>query len=139
MGVDPVQAGALAERKPCHVVVVDDDPFFLRSVVQVLRQQRLRVTPADSFSSAIEIIEGEEPVDLLLSDVGLGRNSPHGVVLSNMARLRRHHLKIILMSGSYDVKQIAAFANGPVVLQKPVAPATLIGAVMAALEPSGAL
>ncbi|HEX3885277.1 MAG TPA: response regulator [Stellaceae bacterium] len=121
------------------MVVVDDDPFFLRSVVQVLRQQRLRVTPADSFASAIEIIEGEEPVDLLLSDVGLGRDSPHGVALSNMARLRRHHLKIILMSGSYDVKQIAAFANGPVVLQKPVALEKLIGAVMAALEPSAAI
>ncbi len=121
------------------MVVVDDDPFFLRSVVRVLQRQQLRVSPAESFSSAIEIIENDESVDLLLTDVGLGRDSPHGVVLSNMARLRRHHLKIILMSGSYDVKQIAAFANGPVVLQKPVPPDKLIGAVMAALEPSAAI
>ena len=129
----------MTERKLRHVVVVDDDPFFLRSVVQVLRKQQLRVSPAESFSSAIEIIENDESVDLLLTDVGLGRDSPHGVVLSNMARLRRHHLKIILMSGSYDVKQIAAFANGPVVLQKPVPPDKLIGAVMAALESAPAL
>jgi DNA-binding NtrC family response regulator len=137
MGADPVQD--LTERIPRHVVVVDDDPFFLRSVVQALQRQRLRVSAADSFSSAIEIIESAEPVDLLLTDVGLGRDSPHGVVLSNMARLRRHHLKIILMSGSYDVEQLAAFANGPIVLQKPIAPEKLIGAVMAALEPSAAI
>jgi DNA-binding NtrC family response regulator len=130
---------ALSERKLPHVVVVDDDPFFLRSIVQVLKRQRLRVSAADSFSSAIEIIESEEPIDLLLTDVGLGRDSPHGVVLSNMARLRRHRLKIILMSGSYDVGKIAAYANAPVVLQKPVAPERLIGAVMAALEPSAAV
>jgi DNA-binding NtrC family response regulator len=137
-GADPVQED-LTERKPHHVVVVDDDPFFLRSVVGVLRKQRLRVSPAESFASAIEIIESGEPIDLLLTDVGLGRDSPHGVVLSNMARLRRHRLKIILMSGSYDVEQLAAFANGPVVLQKPISPETLIDAVMAALEPSAAI
>jgi DNA-binding NtrC family response regulator len=138
MAAGPVQA-ALTERKPPHVVVVDDDPFFLRAVVRVLEQQQLRVTSAGNFASAIEIIESEEPVDLLLTDVGLGPNSPHGLVLSNMARLRRHHLKIILMSGSYDVGKIAAYANARVVLQKPVAPERLIGAVMAALEPSAAI
>jgi DNA-binding NtrC family response regulator len=133
-----VQA-ALTEHKTRHVVVVDDDPFFLRSVVQVLQRQELRVSAANSFSSAIEIIESGEPVDLLLTDVGLGRDSPHGVVLSNMARLRRHSLKIILMSGSYDVDQLAEYANAPVVLQKPMAPERLISAVMAALEPSAAM
>lgn len=138
MNVDAVQVGS-ADRKPPHVVVVDDDPFFLRSVVQVLVKQRLRVSSADNFSSAIDIIEGEEPVDLLLTDVGLGRDSPHGLALSNMARLRRHHLKVILMSGSYDIGKIAEYANAPVVLQKPVAPARLISAVMSALEPAAAV
>jgi DNA-binding NtrC family response regulator len=138
MGADPVQA-TLTERQPPRVVVVDDDPFFLRSVVRVLQKQKLRVSSADSFSSAIEIIESEEPIDLLLTDVGLGQDSPHGVVLSNMARLRRHRLKVILMSGSYDVGKIAAYANAPVVLQKPVAPGRLITAVMSALEPSVAI
>jgi DNA-binding NtrC family response regulator len=138
MGADPVQA-TLTERQPPHVVVVDDDPFFLRSVVRVLQKQKLRVSSADSFSSAIEIIESEEPIDLLLTDVGLGRDSPHGVVLSNMARLRRHRPKVILMSGSYDVEKISAYANAPVVLQKPVAPGRLITAVMSALEPSVAI
>ena len=130
---------ALTERKRPHVVVVDDDPFFLHSVVRVLEKQQLRVSAADSFSSAIEIIESDEPVDLLLTDVGLGRDSPHGLVLSNMARLRRHRLRIILMSGSYDIGKIAEYANAPVVLQKPVAPERLISAVMAALEPSAAI
>lgn len=122
-----------------HVVVVDDDPFYLRAVVKLLEKQPLRVSPAQSFASAIEIIESDESVDLLLTDVGLGRDSPHGLVLSNMARLRRHHLKVILMSGSYDVGKIAEYANAPVVLQKPVAPDRLISAVMAALEPSAAI
>jgi hypothetical protein len=40
-----------------------------------------------------------EPVDLLLTDVGLGRDSPHGIVLSNMAQRKHRRLKVILMSG----------------------------------------
>lgn len=138
MDADPVQAN-FTERKRPHVVVVDDDPFFLKSVVRVLETQELRITSVNDFSSAIEIIESDEPIDLLLTDVGLGRDSPHGLVLSNMARLRRHHLKIILMSGSYDVGQIAQYATAPVVLQKPFAPDRLIDAVMTALEPSAVI
>jgi DNA-binding NtrC family response regulator len=138
MNADPVQE-ALAERKLRHVVVVDDDPLFLRFVVRVLEKQQLRVSPAAGFSSAIKIIESQEPVDLLLTDVGLGRDSPHGVVLSNMAQLKRHSLKVILMSGSYDVRQVAEYANAVVVLQQPFAPQQLVGAVMAALEPSAAI
>ncbi|HWB50196.1 MAG TPA: response regulator [Stellaceae bacterium] len=138
MSADPMRADEAA-RRPRHVVVVDDDPLFLRFVVRVLESHQLRVSPAEGFAAAIKIIEGREPVDLLLTDVGLGRGSPHGVVLSNMAQLKRHRLKVILMSGSYDVRQVAEYANPVVVLQKPFAPQQLIGAVMAALEPSTAI
>lgn len=138
MDADSAQA-MLSERKAAHVVVVDDDPFFLRSIVRVLEKQQLRVSPVDNFAAAIEIVESDEPIDLLVTDIGLGRDSPHGVVLSNMARLRRHRLKVILMSGSYDIGRIAEYANAPVVLPKPVAPDRLIAAVMTALEPSAAV
>lgn len=137
MNADPLQLG-LTEQKPRHVVVVDDDPMFLRFVVRVLENQHFRVSAAEGFSSAIKIIESDEPVDLLLTDVGLGQGSPHGVVLTNMARLRRHRLKVILMSGSYDVRQVAEYAGSATVLQKPFVAQQLIDAVTAALEPSAA-
>lgn len=137
MNTDSLQL-EFAEQKQRHVVVVDDDPLFLRFVVRVLESQRLRVSPAEGFSTAIKIIESDAPVDLLLTDVGLGRDCPHGVVLTNMARLRRHGLKVILMSGSYDVRQVAEYANSAVVLQKPFVAQQLIDAVTAALQPSAA-
>ena len=120
-----------------HIVVVDDEPAFRRFVVRALEDKGYFVAAADGFSSAIDIIEKDQSVNLLITDVGLGFGNPHGVALSNMARLRRTHLKVILMSGSYDVQQIAQYGNPIAVLQKPFTQQQLIGAVTAALgEPA---
>ena len=92
-----------------------------------------RVTPAEDFAPAIEIIERDQTIDLLITDVGLGPGNPHGVTLGNMARLRRRHLKVILMSGSYDVQRAAQYGDPVAVLQKPFTAAHLIETVRSAL------
>jgi DNA-binding NtrC family response regulator len=68
----------------------------------------------------------------LITDVGLGAGSPHGVALCNMAQLRRHHLKVILMSGSYDVQRAAQYGDPVAVLQKPFTATRLIETAKAA-------
>lgn len=119
-----------------HVVVVDDTPSFRGFVVRALKARHFRVSDAGDSASAIAILE-RQPVDLLIADVALGPDSAHGVSLCNMAQLRRGRLKVILMSGSYDVQQIAQFANPAAVLQKPFTAAQLIDAVSMALgEPA---
>jgi len=121
------------DRGARHVVVVDDDPAFRRFVVRALEGHGFRVTPAEDFAPAIAIIERDQTIDLLITDVGLGPGNPHGVTLGNMARLRRRHLKVILMSGSYDVQRAAQYGDPVAVLQKPFTAAHLIETVRSAL------
>ncbi|HEU0218630.1 MAG TPA: response regulator [Stellaceae bacterium] len=121
------------DRGARHVVVVDDDPAFRRFVARALEGSGFRVTPAGDFAPAIEIIEQDQTIDLLITDVGLGPGSPHGVALGNMARLRRRHLKVILMSGSYDVERAAQYGDPVAVLQKPFTATRLIETVTLAL------
>jgi len=130
---------AMSDRENRHVVVVDDTSEFRRFVARVLERQHFRVTAAGDFASAIDIIEGRDRIDLLIADVALGPDSPHGVSLCNMAQLRRARLKVILMSGSHDVHHAAQYANPAGVLQKPFTARQLIDAVTTALgEAAGA-
>ena len=124
----------MSELRDRHVVVVDDTASFRRFVSRALKAEGLQVTEAGDFASAIDIFEGDEQVDLMIADLALGPDSPHGVSLCNMAQLRRGRLKVILMSGSFDVKHAAQFANSPAaVLQKPFTARELIDAVTTAL------
>ena len=123
----------MAEENTRHVLVVEDEASFRRMVVRALDDPRYRVSAADDFESAVAIIEQSEPVHLLITDVSLWPGQPNGVVLGNMARLRRSRLKVIFMSGTYDVKWAAQYGDAAAVLQKPFTVAQLTAAVERAL------
>jgi len=120
---------ATSDSEQRHVVVVDDAEPFRRFVARVLEDQHFNVIAAGDFATAIDVIESQERVDLLIADVSLGPGNPHGVALCNMAQLRRGRLKVILMSGSYDVQTVAQYANPAAVLQKPFTAKQLLDAV----------
>src|SRR3979411_2538265 len=109
----------MIEQKVRHVLVVEDEESFRRMVVRALADKGYRISAAEDFESAIAIIEHEEPVHLLITDVSLWSGQPNGVVLANMAQLRRSKLKVILMSGCYDVQWAAQYGDAAAVLQKP--------------------
>jgi hypothetical protein len=133
MRTSSLKEAVMDDRRARHVLVVDDDPAFRRFVARALEGNGFCVTPAEGFAPAIEIIEQDQTIDLLITDVGLGAGNPHGVTLCNMARLRRRHLKAILMSGSYDVQHAAQYGDPVAVLQKPFTAARLVETVTAAL------
>src|SRR5712692_2788725 len=126
----------MTEPPVTHVLIVEDDESFRRFVVRVLAGKGLRVTAAEDFESAIAIIERTEPVHLMICDVGLWPGKPHGIALGNMAQLRRSGLKVIYMSGSYDVRWAAPYGDAAAVLQKPFTAKELVEAVMGVLGKS---
>lgn len=77
------------------------------------------VTAAEDFESAIKIIEGPAPIDLLIADIGLRPGTPHGIAIGNMAQSKRIGLKVIYMSGAYDLTLTASYGDASAVLQKP--------------------
>jgi CheY-like chemotaxis protein len=100
-----------------HILVVDDDRTLGEALCQVLRGAGHAATLATEFRTALEILEAERPLDLLLVDIVMP-DSVNGIALSRMARLRRHDLKVIYLTG-YEIPGADREALGPI-LRKPV-------------------
>lgn len=123
----------MPSKQGAHILVIEDDDSFRRTVVQMLERSGYRATPVPGFAAAIEIIESSEPVDLLLTDIRMPAGTPHGVAIAQMAQLRRPGLKVVYMSGSYDTADISPLVDDARILQKPFLRNTLIESIEAAL------
>lgn len=80
-----------------RVLVVEDEPDVRMLVVDVLKELGYRVQVACDSHEALPLLQGTEPVDLLVTDVGLpGLN---GRQLAEVARQHRPGLKVLFMTG----------------------------------------
>jgi PAS domain S-box-containing protein len=80
-----------------RVLVVEDEPDVRMLVVDVLKDLGYRVIVACDSHEALPVLQGSEPVDLLVTDVGLpGLN---GRQLAEVARQHRPELKVLFMTG----------------------------------------
>jgi CheY-like chemotaxis protein len=109
-----------------HILLVEDDVTFGEAVVQVLRRAGYDVTLATDFRLALEVLQAERRVDMMISDIVMP-NSVNGIALSRMARLRRRELKVLYLTG-YNIPGIENEALGPI-LRKPVDEAELLSEV----------
>ena len=79
------------------VMVVEDDPAVRLIVTEVLEEVGYGVVEAVDAQAAIPILESQQRIDLLISDVGLpGLN---GRQLAEIARQSRPDLKILFITG----------------------------------------
>ncbi len=80
------------------ILVVEDNELVLDFAVDALTQLGYRVLLATTPAAALDILVGDEPIDIMFSDVVL----PHGmsgIELAQEARRLRPGLKILLTSG----------------------------------------
>ncbi|MDX9862100.1 MAG: PAS domain S-box protein, partial [Rhodospirillales bacterium] len=123
-----------AEAETKAVVVVDDDADVRATVAMVLRGAGYRVHEADDGASALAVLEAQESIDLLFSDVVMPRGMS-GLDLAREAACRHKSLKIILTSGypesALDGEGLAK--GGIRLLRKPYAKHDLLQAVGATL------
>jgi DNA-binding NtrC family response regulator len=116
--------------KAAHILVVDDDVAYAETVTNVLRRHGHEVQQVRDFASALQWLDGSEPVDILVTDIVM----PHrvnGIALSRMALLRRPDVKVIYMT-AYDIPGAEDEALGPL-LRKPVEESRLVKEVERAL------
>jgi CheY-like chemotaxis protein len=102
---------------PGRVLFVDDDQVFAEASAQVLRGAGYEVQIAPDYRLALEVLESNALVDLLVCDIVMP-DRVNGLALGRMARLRRPELKIIYITG-HDIPGIEDEALGPV-LRKPI-------------------
>jgi PAS domain S-box-containing protein len=116
------------------IMVVEDEPAVMALVVDVLEGLGHVVVQAMDGPSGLEILLSNQPVDLLITDVGLpGLN---GRQLADAARSKRRDLKILFVTG---YAHNAAVGNGLLepgmeIMTKPFAIDILADRVLSMLE-----
>lgn len=80
------------------VLIVEDDPLVQELVTLVVKSLGYTVLEASGPDEAMEMLQSDRRIDLLFSDVVLGKNR-NGVRLAEEARRLRPDIPILLMSG----------------------------------------
>jgi PAS domain S-box-containing protein len=80
------------------VLVVEDDQRVRRVSVRRLKELGYAVIEAESGPAALAVLDREEPIDLLFTDIVMAGGMT-GVELAHEARRRRRELKILFTSG----------------------------------------
>jgi len=109
-----------------HILVVEDDSACREALGQVLQREGYGVSLTADFREALEILDSDQQVDLMLADIVMP-DRVNGIALSRMARLRRRDLKVVYMTG-YSIPGADREALGPI-LRKPIDEKVLIDEV----------
>lgn len=99
------------------ILVVDDDEAFRDAMAKLLRAAGYQVCTAPDHRLALEILERNDPIDVLILDVVMP-DRVNGFALARMARLRRPGLKVIYITG-FDIPSASNEALGPII-RKPL-------------------
>jgi len=113
-----------------RILVCEDDADVLALVGAFLRENGYLILEAQNPAVALEILEREQPIDLLLADYAMPEMN--GLAVIDRAQARQHGLKVLLMSGHVDI--LHGGASGIPLLLKPFTIAELKKRVMEALD-----
>jgi CheY-like chemotaxis protein len=98
-----------------RILLVEDDVALLYAVARFLTAAGCEVAACDGPFEALQELESERPVDLLVTDIGLAEGVPHGFSLGRMAKMRRTNLPIIFITGFLEIAEQDPTPPGPVV------------------------
>ncbi|MCU1774710.1 response regulator [Pseudomonas sp. 13B_3.2_Bac1] len=125
--VDPQGSGE-------HVLIVEDMPAVRMFVTEVLEDAGYRCTQAADIETALERLQNDPTINLLLSDVGLPRMS--GRELADVARGWRDGLPILFMTGYAEtaINRQVFLGSGMDMLVKPFQISELLDKVRRTLD-----
>ena len=115
----------------CHILVADDEPHIGRIIKMKLEQGPFRVSLAYDGQEALDLINGDEPVDLALLDLMMPRLSGLDVLREVREQERFKLLPCIILTAGGDAKhERDALALGATqFLTKPFSPKKLYALV----------
>jgi CheY-like chemotaxis protein len=83
------------------ILVVDDDPLIAMSTVDMLEDLGHVVIEANSGKRALEIIDGGQDIDLMMTDQAMPGMT--GIQLAEIVRTKRPNLPVLLATGYTDL------------------------------------
>ncbi|MBP2315261.1 hybrid sensor histidine kinase/response regulator [Azospirillum soli] len=120
-----------------RVLVVEDNALVLMATVEGLAQEGFDVLTADHGAEALEVLERESGIDVVVSDVVM----PYGVSGIDLARRvheRWPHIRVLLISG-YSPESLTGLGADTAVLPKPFTPDQLAGRIRTLLASAQAV
>ena len=115
------------------ILIVEDQPDVLEVIEMFLDGLDYRILTAADGVAARKLLESDEAIDLLLTDVVMP-NGVSGLDLAQDARRLRQDLKIILVSGYLrDIDNRSGGLTGLMFLEKPFRQTELADTIAAAL------
>lgn len=133
LGVVAVPRAATVSHAGALILVVDDEPAVLGVAKRILESGGFQVRQALDGADALQIVDGEGPPQLVLTDFLMRRMG--GAELARQLNQRWPSLPVIFMSG-YSAEELyrqGAIGSSTVLLQKPFSPAELLSVVASAL------
>jgi two-component system cell cycle sensor histidine kinase/response regulator CckA len=126
--------GEAAAQPGAIILLVEDEPAVRAVAARSLELGGFRVLQASGGAAALELMDGQEQPDLVLTDMmmpGIG-----GAELARRLRERWPELPILFMSGYSveDLRRQGAIGLERVIIQKPFTPEGLVRSVTAALS-----
>jgi DNA-binding response OmpR family regulator len=117
-----------------HVLIVEDMPSVRMFVTEVLEDAGYRCTQAADIETALERLQNDASINLLLTDVGLPRMS--GRELADVARGWREGLPILFMTGYAEtaINRQVFLGSGMDMLVKPFQISELLEKVRRTLD-----
>jgi CheY-like chemotaxis protein len=117
-----------------HILIVEDDAAWLQVVQAMLGRAGHRISAFPDYRGALDLIESPDDIDLLLTDIQLPTDTPHGLSLARMAKLRRRQLPILFMTGDPELADLVDEDLG-LTLIKPFTRTMLLTAVQKSVDP----
>lgn len=113
--------------RPRHVLVADDEPHIGRIIKMKLEQGPFRVTLAYDGGEAIDILEQDDPVDLVLLDLMMPQRSGLDVLayIRGAERLRDIPCIILTAAGQEEQHRRAMELGATEFVTKPFSPKKL--------------
>jgi CheY-like chemotaxis protein len=107
-----------------RVLLVEDTDADRYATKKALSDAGYEVLAATSYMRALELLCGDSPIDLLVTDIVMP-SGVNGFALARMARVRRPELKILYLTG-YELPMEEALGK---VLRKPIDDLQLVSEV----------
>ncbi|MDB5366807.1 MAG: hybrid sensor histidine kinase/response regulator, partial [Rhodospirillales bacterium] len=115
--VTPLRPDPVAHRPGARILVIDDDDDVRATTVELLQQIGYRVVAAPDGPTALNLLQAEPGIDLLVTDVAMP--GIDGVETVRRARLHRPDLRVLFVSGYADLAQFGTELADEDVLKKP--------------------
>jgi DNA-binding NtrC family response regulator len=109
------------------VLIAEDEPSVREAARRLLERAGVRVLTAGNGREALSILQGEQRIDVLMTDMTMPLMS--GAELIERVSLLERDLRVIVMSGHSDVGTYDSRLLCDLVLEKPFSADSLINAV----------